>query len=397
MPTPEDALARIDSLMQLGLRLALSTATGRIVLAKVGENLDPARMPGALGPSLGAALERAAASRPAPLGLAEVERILTGAWGVKRVEDELDSLEAEPVAVTFTSQVHRGVHAGASVAVKVLRPGVAAALRQDLTLFSVLIAPLSGLLPGLNPAALLTEARERALDECDLEHEAAQMRRWGRALRGSAVVIPVPVSDLCREGVLVSSWLEGRALSDGVSAGPDAIASLLLGFVLGGVREGLLYCDLNAQDVLVLADGRIGVVDFGAVAAVDPARADLALAVIDALVAEDPVALEAGLVGLGLLEPGHGASALAVMSAALGPWLGGEPARLDADAVAAARRRLDGMEAQVLELALAARLTPADLYPARGLMQLVSVLARMGASGVWRDAVPAALAEGWPN
>jgi hypothetical protein len=38
---------------------------------------------------------------------------------------------------------------------------------------------------------------------------------------------------------------------------------------------------------------------------------------------------------------------------------------------------------------------PGDLYPARGLSQLVSVLARIGASGVWREQVAGALERGW--
>ncbi len=395
MPSEQEALARINSLIQIGLRLALSTSSGRIVLAKLAANLDPRWIPPPLADSLGAALAQATAARPEALAFAEVERLLTSAWGVRRVQDELDALDPEPVAVTFTSQVHRGVHAGAPVAVKILRPGVAAAFRQDLMLVDTLLAPLGGAFPGVNPGALLAEARERGLDECDLEHEAAQMRRFGRALRGSPVVVPVPVSDLCRETVLVCSWLEGTPVAGGVGFAHDTTAAALLQFVIGGVREGLIHCDLDAEDVLILPDGQIGVVDFGAVAVMDRTRADRCLAALDAFAAGDPAAFGDALTELGVLAPGHGDAALALARAALGPLGGAEASRLDSDAVLAVEGRLEGLESASVELLLAARLAPTDLYPARGIAQLFSLIARLGASGVWLDQVRAALVAGW--
>jgi hypothetical protein len=395
MPSEEEALAGLRRLIQLGLGLASSTTSGRIVLAKTAANIDPLWIPPALGDSVGAAMERAAASQPMPLSFAEVERILTSAWGVRKVSDELDELSPEPVAVTFTAQVHRGIHAGSPVAVKILRPGVTAAFRRDLGLVDLLLAPLSGAFPGLDPSALLAEVSERVLDECDLEHEASLMRRFGRALSGFPVVVPVPVTDLCRESVLVSSWLVGEPLSGQVGFEHDSTAAGLLRFVIGGLREGLVHCDLDADDVLVLDDGQLAVLDFGAAAPMGRERADLCLIALEAFCAEDPQAFGGALADLGLLEPGHGATALAVVTAGLGPLGQSQPSRLDADAVVAALGRLEGLEADAAALLVAARLPPGDLYPARAIAQLFSLIARIGASGVWRDQVRQALTEGW--
>jgi predicted unusual protein kinase regulating ubiquinone biosynthesis (AarF/ABC1/UbiB family) len=395
MPSEEDALARVNSMLGLGLGLAAGTASGRILLAKAADNLDPAWIPGPLRPGVDAALGRAAAARPAPLAFAEVERILTNAWGVERTGDELGSLDPEPVAVTLTSQVHRGVHEGSPVAVKVIRPGVAASLRQDMALFDTVIAPLSAAFGGFTPGPLMAEARERLQEECDLENEAVHMRRFSRALRSGPVVVPSPVTDLCREAVLVSSWLDGRPLSGGVGFGHDSTAAALLGFVVGGIREGLMHCDLDADDVLILDDGRVGVLDFGAVAVIDRARADVCLAVLDAFIVEDPLAFGDGLRALGVLEPGHGEAALKVICATLGQLGGPKASQLDVGAVTAALGRLEAFDTEVVELSHAARMPPGDLYPARGIAQLVSLLARFGASGVWRDQVRHALQVGW--
>jgi predicted unusual protein kinase regulating ubiquinone biosynthesis (AarF/ABC1/UbiB family) len=395
MSEAEDARQRIDAVVQVALRVAMSTTTGRIALVKAAANVDPSWIPGPWRDSVGTALGRAARATPLRLAFPDVEQILRRAWGVRRVGDELESLDPEPVAVTPTSQVHRGVRDGEPVAVKVLRPGLARAVRQDLALLDGLLTPLAGAVPGLDLSALLAEARERTMDEFDLEHEAQVMRRFGRALHGGPVVVPVPVTDLCRETVLVSSWLEGEPLSGEVGLGHDLTAAALLRFVLGGLREGLMHCDLDADDVLILADGRVGVVDFGAVAVIERDRADLCLEAVAAFVDGDPAGLDGALVALGVLAPGHGDAALAVATEVLGELGGATPSQLDVAAIAAALDRVDGVESPAAELLLAGRLVPSYLYPARGVAQLVSLIARIGATGVWREQVTGALAGGW--
>ncbi|MGP0036548.1 MAG: AarF/UbiB family protein [Solirubrobacteraceae bacterium] len=104
--------------------------------------------------------------------MCRIERVLRDAWG-RRPTDELDDLDREPVAVTPISQVHRGVLDGAAVAVKVLRPGLAAAVRQDLGLLEGLRRPLQAAFPALDAGAALREFRERVLEELDLENEAS--------------------------------------------------------------------------------------------------------------------------------------------------------------------------------------------------------------------------------
>ena len=86
------------------------------------------------------------------------------------------------MAVTPISQVHRGVLDGTPVAVKVLRPGLASSVRQDLALLEGLIAPLGAAFPAIDAGAILHEVRERVLDELDLENEAVAQRRFHRAL-----------------------------------------------------------------------------------------------------------------------------------------------------------------------------------------------------------------------
>ena len=47
------------------------------------------------------------------------------------------------------------------------------------------------------------------------------------------------------------------------------------------------------------------------------------------------------------------------------------------------------------ELILAGALPPEDLWPARGAAQLFSTIARIGATGAWRELARAAVRDGW--
>jgi predicted unusual protein kinase regulating ubiquinone biosynthesis (AarF/ABC1/UbiB family) len=389
----DDAFRRIDALIQVGLRLARSAPSGRTALATIARSLEPEWIPRPWGDTIIAELESARRDACEPIPFKQVERTLRDAWGAKPT-DELDSLDPDPVAVTPTSQVHRGALDGDPVAVKVLRPGLAASVRQDLALLESLTAPLSAAFPQVDPAAVMREVRERTLDELDLEHEAATQRRFHRALRGHPfLVIPAPVTRLAHEQVLVSEWIDGVPIRN--ADDPDRAAARLLVFVLGGTRAGIVHADPDPDDVLVLDDGRVAILDFGATKDVDPARADHVAAAVEAFVADDADAFGAATEQLGALGAAHARTAIDLTRAALGEFADADPVRLDSDAVVAARDRLFDQPRAFIELIGAGSLPPDDIWPARGVAQLFGTIARTGATGPWREFVRATVRDGW--
>ncbi len=387
------AFERVDALIQVGLRLARSAPSGRILLARIADSIDPDWIPRPWGEGIVLELEAARAAAREPVEFKRIERILRDAWGAKP-GDELDELDPEPVAVTPSAQVHRGVLEGAPVAVKVLRPGLAGSVRQDLALLEGLLAPLGAAFPALDPGALVREFRERILDELDLEHEATAQRRFHRALRGHGfLIVPGPVTRLSHENVLVAEWIDGRPFWQ--AADPDGIAAKLVVFVLGGLKAGIVHADPHPDDVLELDDGRVAVLDFGATRTVESVRAESAAAAVEAFAAGDAEQLGAALERLGSLPAAYGATALELVSYALGELGGAEPARLDSSAVIGARDRLFERPRELTELIGAGALPPEDLWPARGAAQLFASIARVGATGAWRELVRAALRGGW--
>ncbi|MGI8428503.1 MAG: AarF/UbiB family protein [Solirubrobacteraceae bacterium] len=418
----ENGSQRLDALIRRCLILARSAPTGRILLGRVADALDPAWIPLPWGEEIASELELARAAAPEPISPRQVERLLRDAWGTPAM-NELDELQPEPVVVTRTSQVHRGVLDGAPVAIKLLRPGLAAAVRQDLGLLGGLLPSLRAAIPALDAGGLISEFRDRVLDEFDLEHEAALQRRFHRALRGHPLLtVPAPMTRLAREGVLVSEWVDGIPIRR--APDPDRAAAGLLLFVLGCARRGVIHADPNPDDALVLPDGRLAIIDFGATRTVDPARVAVAAAGLEAFaqacaanphsaedrhVAHPDLSADAAgtaanpdlsadgfgivLEQLGWLPASHTGEALALVRDGLGEFARQAPVLLDSEALLAARDRLRQRREALIELILAGALPPQDLWPARAVLQLFATISRISATGAWLELARDALRE----
>ncbi len=389
----DDALRRIDALTRVGIRLARSAPNGRVLLAVLARVLEPGWIPephrdeivAELGPARGAACE--------PIELQRIERVLRAAWGVAPTA-VLDELDPQPVATTPTLQVHRAALEGRPVAVKVLRPGLAASVRQDLLLVERLLGPLAAAFPAIDANGLVAEFRELVLDELDLEHESVTQRRFHRALdHHPFLMVPAPVTPLVREDVLVSEWVDGVPLAE--ARDRDGATARLLVFMVGAARFGIVHADPDPADVLVAPDGRIAVLDFGAARTVDPQRVAVAAAALEAFTRRDTHALGRAFDALHWLPPDYGVLALDLIAHALGDLARPGPVRLDSDAVIAVRDRLFERPDALTELILAGALPPGDLWPARSILQLFGTIARIGASGPWLELSQAALRDGW--
>jgi hypothetical protein len=388
-----DALTRLDALAETALKLAATAPSGRLGLARMADAIEAEWLPEPWRSRVAPELRSAREAMCTPLRFRDVEKALRAAWGAKPA-DELDDLDPEPVAVTPIAQVHRGELDGAPVAVKVLRPRIALGVRQDLQLLDTLVAPLGAAFPAVDARALVRELSERVLEELDLEHEAQVQRRFHRALRNhERFVVPRPHTALARHDVLVGDWVDGTPLRD--APDPDAAAALLVRFTLGAARFGTVDANPHVDDALVLRDGRLALLDFGATRTLEPGRADEILAVLDAFADGDEAAFGAALARLGHLPADAAPTALRLARHAGGDLVAPGPSRLDSAAVCAARDRLIERPGDLAELLLRGTLPPADLWPARGAAQLFGVIARVGATGDWVALAREALREGW--
>jgi len=204
-----------------------------------------------------------------PLPAASVHRVLTGELGADW-RGRFRSFEDVPAAAASIGQVHRAVWAdGSVVAVKIQYPGAGKALLSDLRQLSRVARMFSVLSPGLDVKPLLAELEARVSEELDYRLEARSQKTFAEAYDGdSEIRIPHVVAG--SERVLVSEWMDGTPLSAIIAAGSreqrDRASLLLARFLFSGpVLAGLLHADPHPGNFRLLPDGRLGVIDFGAV------------------------------------------------------------------------------------------------------------------------------------
>lgn len=205
-----------------------------------------------------------------PMSATTVHRVLAEQFG-RKWRERFRDFEDIPAAAASIGQVHRATWGdGRDVAVKVQYPGAGPALIADFTQLSRFAWLFGRLSPGLDVKPLLAELKQRALEELDYSLEADAQRAFAAAyasdheIRIGRVVASAPK-------VLVTEWIEGTPLARIIAAGTRAErdrAGYLLSLLHFSApqRAGLLHADPHPGNFRLLPDGRLGVVDFGAVA-----------------------------------------------------------------------------------------------------------------------------------
>lgn len=182
----------------------------------------------------------------------------------------------EPFAAASIGQVHRAVLPdGRNVAVKIQYPGVAEAIREDLsntelltTIVRFVGSTAPGALPDLRQAT--HELSARITEELDYRHEAANIAAFSELYRGHPFIrIPEVIGDASGDRVLTMTYLDGLDWASAQHADQDlknAWAEAISRMVTGSYRHSnLFHADPHPGNYRFGADGTVGFVDFGCV------------------------------------------------------------------------------------------------------------------------------------
>ena len=257
----------------------------------------------ALPPELTAILGQLQANAPA-MPPQQLKTVLTRDWG-PGWQAQFQRFEVRPIAAASIGQVHRAwTRDGQALAIKVQFPGITESIDSDIaTLGRVLRMP--GLLPrGLDITPLLQEARAQLHDEADYHREGRALAAFGQALSDDpAFRVPALHRGLSTRRILAMDYVDSAPIDSARTAAQptrDCIARALITLVLREIFAlGQMQTDPNFANYRLAPDGRIVLLDFGAVRAIAPDIAALYRGLLRAFLAQDRATIWAQMAALG--------------------------------------------------------------------------------------------------
>ena len=253
-----------------GQRLREALETLGPIYVKFGQVLSTRRdlIPLDIADELARLQDRVPPFAPA-LAVAQIERSLG-----RPLSTLFATFEHTAVASASIAQVHLGtLQDGREVAVKVLRPGVEAAIAKDLALLDTAAGLIEQVWPDgrrLRPREVVAEFAHHLDEELDLLREAAHASQLRRNFAGSPLLLVPEVHwDLCAQRVMVMERMRGTPISQvqrlrekGVDIKALARAGVEV-FFTQVFRDGFFHADMHPGNILVADDGRYIALDFG--------------------------------------------------------------------------------------------------------------------------------------
>jgi ubiquinone biosynthesis protein len=259
---------RLDQPRAVRLRRALETLGP--IFVKFGQALSTRRdlLPADLADELALLQDRVP-----PFDSGQVTATLEQVYG-RAIDQVFLAFDLQPVASASVAQVHFAtLKDGTPAAVKVLRPGIAAVIRHDLSLLYSAAGLVEWLWQDgkrLKPREVVGEFERHLQDELDLMREASNASQLRRNFLGSPLLrVPEVYWDYCATEVMVMERMTGTPVSKVEALREQGVDIPLLArrgveiFFTQVFRDGFFHADMHPGNIFVDAQGRYIAVDFG--------------------------------------------------------------------------------------------------------------------------------------
>jgi predicted unusual protein kinase regulating ubiquinone biosynthesis (AarF/ABC1/UbiB family) len=248
-----------------------------------------------------------------PLAPGVAESVIEREYG-KPVSELFQSFDGEPLAAASLGQVHRARLDGRDVVVKVLRPGVEELVRRDLQASYRVLFVLNVLFRNHHVRAISTIVEEfarRVWQELDFREEARNAERLRQNFAEvPRVVIPEVVGEWTTARVLVLEYVTGTRIDrlDQRLASGDLELNAVLGTLIEAyikmmLEDGFFHADPHFGNLLVDAEGRLVLLDFGMVLRMERETQERLVGTVLAAARQDVDGVINGFYELGILDP----------------------------------------------------------------------------------------------
>jgi predicted unusual protein kinase regulating ubiquinone biosynthesis (AarF/ABC1/UbiB family) len=265
----------------------------------------------------------------------QLQGVLNAEWGAGWY-GRFARFDLRPFAAASIGQVHRArMPDGRDLAIKVQYPGVRASIDSDIDNVAALLR-LPGIVPrDMDLVPILNEAKRQLHMEADYLAEGRHLSAFHALLSGSDVFrLPELHQDLSTPQVLAMSYIESQpldALTDAPQALRDHVATQMIDLVLRELFTfHLMQTDPNLANYRFdPASGRIVLLDFGAVMAIDPALAQDFRQLLNAALGGDAATIREAMLRIGYFDTStsarHQDLIMAMFDTAMAPLRQSEP------------------------------------------------------------------------
>jgi len=258
---------RNDLALQTAEDVATTLGAMKGVMMKLGQMAS--YVDDGLAPSVRRTLSRLQDSVP-PMSAELAAGVVTEELG-QPPERAFARWDPVPIAAASIGQVHRAItHDGRAVAVKVQYPGIAESMAADLDNVSLLRRMLKITAPSQDVEALITELRDRILEELDYRREAENQQMMAAYYDGHPTIhVPGIVPELSTRRVVTSELSTGARFAELATWSQeerDLAAETIYRFVFRSLYEAHAFNgDPHPGNYLFHGGGRVTFLDFGLV------------------------------------------------------------------------------------------------------------------------------------
>ncbi|MBF0472515.1 MAG: AarF/ABC1/UbiB kinase family protein [Nitrospirae bacterium] len=229
-----------------------------------------------------------------------------------KIDEVFSSIEKIPAAAASIAQVHFAeLKDGSQVVLKVQRPNISHMIENDISIMSIIVELMVKYIPEtefFNPKGIVNEYEKTIKKELNFLEEARNIERFHTNFHDDPEVkIPKLYKDLTTSRVIVMERIVGIKIDDlekmketGIDM-PLTARRLIKIYFKMMLEHGFFHADPHPGNIFVMADGRIGIVDFGIVGWLSVEVMDGIAGVFLALVNKDFSSLFEQFIELGMI------------------------------------------------------------------------------------------------
>jgi aarF domain-containing kinase len=198
-------------------------------------------------------------------------------------ENMFASFDKRAFAAASLGQVHRArLKSGQDVAIKIQYPGIARTINEDFRNLFLFMLPARLSADWRNTREQFEDLRMRLERETDYRREAATLEKARALFRDEdGIVVPRVFNEYSTGRVLTMERLDGLHLEQFLATNPsqevrnEYARKLLRSWYRMLFSGRMLYADFHPGNFIFMADGRLGVIDFGCMVEIDDTVWDL--------------------------------------------------------------------------------------------------------------------------